>query len=110
MLTALLIEVGRAAIARNVMVLIHVDELQNIADENALSQLLIAFRDALVHEEPIAVPGGVTVLRSLPITAYLTGLSDFADTAGARVGAAFARRFKTTTLTAIADEDLAYAV
>ena len=83
-LTALLIEVGRAAIARNVMVLIHVDEVQNITDENALSQLLIAV--------------------------YLTGLSDFADTAGARVGAIFARRFKTTTLTAIADQDLASAV
>ena len=109
-LTALLIEVGRAAIARNVMVLIHVDEVQNITDENALSQLLIALGDALVHEEPIAVPGGVTVLRSLPIAVYLTGLSDFADTAGARVGATFARRFKTTTLTAIADEDLASAV
>jgi hypothetical protein len=106
-LTALLVEVGRAAMARgNVMVLIHLDEVQNIADENALSQLLIALGDAIVHEEPITAPGGITVSRSLPIAVYLTGLPDFADMAGARTGATFARRFKTTTLTAIDDDEL----
>jgi hypothetical protein len=110
-LTALLVEVGRAAITRgNVVVLIHVDEVQNITDENALSQMLIALGDALVHEEEITAPGGVTVFRSLPIAVYLTGLPDFADTTGARVGATFARRFKTTTLTAIDEDDLASAV
>jgi hypothetical protein len=111
-LTALLIEVGRAAVAQgDVMVLIHIDEVQNIADEKTLSQLLIALGDALVYEEPVAVPGvGATVLRSLPIGVYLTGLPDFADMAGARKGATFARRFKTTTLTAIDDEDLATAL
>jgi len=110
-LTQLLVEIGRAAIARgNIVVLIHVDEVQNITDEKALSQLLIALGDALVHEEPITAPGGVTVLRSLPIAVYLTGLPDFADTAGSRVGATFARRFKTTTLSAIDEEDLASAV
>jgi len=106
-LTDLLVEVGRAAIARrHVMVLIHIDEIQNITDENALSQLLIALGDALVHEEMITAPGGVSVLRTLPIAVYLTGLPDFADMAGARTGATFARRFKTTTLTAIADDEL----
>ena len=110
-LTALLVEVARAAMARgDVMVLIHIDEVQNITDENALSQLLIALGDALVHEEEITAPGGVRVLRSLPIAVYLTGLPDFADLAGGRTGATFARRFKTTLLSAIADDDLESAL
>ncbi|GAB3538034.1 hypothetical protein GCM10027403_23530 [Arthrobacter tecti] len=110
-LTELLVEIGRAAIARgNVMVLIHVDEVQNITGDKALSQLLIALGDAIVHEETITAPGGITVSRSLPIAVYLTGLPDFADMAGARTGATFARRFKTTTLSAIDDEDLASAL
>lgn len=110
-LTALLVEVGRAAIARgDVMVLIHIDEVQNITNENALSQLLIALGDALVHEEEITAPGGVRMLRPLPLAVYLTGLPDFADMAGARTGATFARRFKTTLLEAIADDDLASAL
>ena len=109
-LTALLVEVGRAAIAQGNCVLIHVDEVQNITDDKALSQLLIALGDALVHEEPVTAPGGIAVSRSLPIAVYLTGLPDFADMAGARTGATFARRFKTTTLTAIDDDDLASAL
>jgi len=107
----LLVEVGRAALARSdVMVLIHVDEVQNITDENALSQLLIALGDALVHEETITVQGGVQVTRSLPIAVYLTGLPDFADLAGSRTGATFARRFQTTTLAALSDADLSLAL
>lgn len=110
-LTALLVEIGRAAIRRgDVVVLIHVDEVQNITDENSLSQLLIALGDALAHEETITAPGGHPVIRSLPIAVYLTGLPDFADMAGARIGATFARRFKTTTLTGISDDDLASAL
>lgn len=109
-LTQLLVEVGRAAIRRGQMVLIHIDEVQNITDENTLSQLLVALGDALVHEVTITAPGGVEVSRSLPIAVYLTGLPDFADMAGARKGATFARRFKTTTLSAIDDEDVTSAV
>lgn len=110
-LTELLIEVGVAAIAHgNVMALIHIDEIQNITDEKALSQLLIALGDALTHEVEVDVPGGARVSRSLPIAVYLTGLPDFEDMAGARKGATFARRFKTTTLSAIDDEDLAAAL
>ncbi|WP_217181057.1 ATP-binding protein [Streptomyces sp. AC495_CC817] len=110
-LTELLIEVGVAAIAHgNVMALIHIDEIQNITDEKALSQLLIALGDALTHEVEVDVPGGARVSRSLPIAVYLTGLPDFEDMAGARKGATFARRFKTTTLSAIDDEDLAEAL
>ena len=110
-LTELLVEVGRAAIANGrVMILIHIDEVQNITDEKALSQLLIALGDALTHEVDVEVPGGARVSRSLPIAVYLTGLPDFEDMAGARKGATFARRFKTTTLSAIDDDDLAEAL
>ncbi|WP_413320283.1 AAA family ATPase [Agrococcus sp. 1P02AA] len=109
-LTELLVEVGRAAIARDSVALIHIDEVQNIADEHALSQLLIALGDAVTHEEPVALPGGASVRRSLPLAVYLTGLPDFEDRAGAHKGATFARRFKTTVLTAIDDEDIAAAL
>ncbi|PCE16366.1 AAA family ATPase [Microbacterium sp. SZ1] len=110
-LTELLVEVGIAAVANGrVVALIHIDEVQNITDEKALSQLLIALGDALSREIEVEVPGGARVRRSLPIAVYLTGLPDFEDMAGARKGATFARRFKTTTLSAIDDEDLAEAL
>lgn len=110
-LTELLVEVGRAAIARGrVVALIHIDEVQNIADESALSSLLIALGDVLTHEVEVAVPGGGRVNRTLPIAVYLTGLPDFAAMIGGRKGATFARRFKTTTLSAVSDEDLAEAL
>jgi hypothetical protein len=110
-LTDLLLEVGRAAVSRgNVVVLVHIDEVQNITDPKALSQLLIALGDALTHEIEVAAPGGARVSRSLPIAVYLTGLPDFEQMAGARKGATFARRFKTTTLSAIDDENLTEAL
>ena len=110
-LTDLLIEIGRAAIRRgDVMVVIHIDEVQNISDKNARSQLLIALGDALTHEETVDVPGGLQIERGLPIAVYLTGLPEFADMTGARKGATFARRFRTTTLGAIDDDALMSAL
>lgn len=109
-LTDLLVEVGRAAIRQDHVVLIHLDEIQNIDDEQMLSQILIALGDAITREEPVTVPGGGRVTRSLPIAVYLTGLPEFADQAGTRKGATFARRFKTTTLAAIDDDDLRSAL
>ena len=110
-LTDLLIEIGRAAIRHeDVMVVIHIDEVQNIGDENARSQLLIALGDALTHEETVDVPGGLRIERGLPIAVYLTGLPEFADMTGARKGATFARRFRTTTLGAIDDDALMSAL
>ena len=110
-LTDLLIEIGRAAIRRgDVVVIIHIDEVQNISDENALSQLLTALGDALTHEETVDVPGGLRIERGLPIAVYLTGLPEFADMTGARKGATFARRFRTTTLGAIDDDALTSAL
>ncbi|KQQ21942.1 AAA family ATPase [Rathayibacter sp. Leaf299] len=109
-LTELLVEVGRAAIAQDVVALIHLDEVQNIVDESALSQLLIALGDAITHELVVELPGGVRVTRFLPLAVYLTGLPDFEDRAGAQKGATFARRFKTTVLTAIDDDDIVAAL
>lgn len=110
-LTDLLIEVGRAAMRQgDVVALIHIDEVQNITSDDALSQLLIALGDALAHEEPVTAPGGVQVDRALPIAVYLTGLPEFADMAGARKGATFVRRFQTTILEPIDDSDLMMAL
>lgn len=110
-LTELLIEIGRAAMLRgDVMVLIHIDEVQNIVSTEALSQLLVALGDALTHEEEVQAPGGLLITRALPLAVFLTGLPEFADMAGARKGATFARRFRTTALDPIDDEDLASAL
>ena len=110
-LTDLLVEIGRSALRQqDVMVILHVDEVQNIADEHTRSQLLVALGDALTHEEPATAPGGVRMDRALPIAVYLTGLPEFADMAGARTGATFARRFQTTFLGAIDDEALMTAL
>lgn len=109
-LTELLVAIGMAAMQRDKVVLIHVDEVQNIDDEAALSQLLIALGDALAREVIVEAPGGQPIQRWLPIAVYLTGLPDFDDAAGARKGATFTRRFKTSTLSAIDDDDLAEAL
>lgn len=107
----LLIEIGRAARKRgNTMVLIHLDEIQNIDDDAALSQLLIALGDALVYEEECEAPGGVFFSEALPIAVYLTGLPEFEERAGASRGATFVRRFRTMTLKPLAADDLRLAL
>ena len=109
-LSELLIEVGKAADKAGRAVLIHIDEVQNITAENQLSQLLISLGDAITYEHTINAPGGVELTKALPIAVYLTGLPDFAELAGARRGATFARRFATTTLTPISDDDFTLAL
>lgn len=109
-LTELLVEVASAAIGQESVVLVHIDEVQNITDEAALSQLLIALGDAITRETPVQLPGGVEVRRTLPIAVYLTGLPDFEDRAGTRTGATFARRFRTTVLGPLDDDDLLAAL
>ncbi len=106
----LLVEVGLAAIRQDAVVVIHIDEVQNMTNEAALSQLLIALGDALVHTVEVDAPGAGPIESYLPIAVYLTGLPDFEDMAGARKGATFARRFRTTTLTAIDESDLREAL
>lgn len=109
-LTALLVEVGRAAIARGVAVLIHVDEVQNVSDDDALSQLLISLGDAITATAQVELPGGVIYDRSLPIAVYFTGLPEFAEKASSRTGATFARRFATSTLEPISDAEFRFAL
>ena len=106
----LLVEIGRAAMKADRVAIVHIDEMQNITDDAALSQLRFALGDALTSEDEVTVPGNVVVSRSLPVAVYLTGLPEFADTAGARKGATFARRFKTTVLDALGDDDLLSAL
>jgi hypothetical protein len=105
-LTELLVEIGRAAIAQGNVVLIHLDEIQNITDERVLSQVLIALGDAITRKVEVNVPAIGRLERWLPIAVYLTGLPEFDDASGARKGATFTRRFKTTTLAPIDDDDL----
>lgn len=106
-ITDLLVELGQAAIRdRDRLIVIHVDEMQNIEDRAALSQLLIALGDALAHEETVTAPGGIEIQRYLPIAVYLTGLPEFNGMASARHGATFARRFQTTVLSPVPDDDM----
>lgn len=109
-LTELLVEVGRAALDAHVMVVVHLDEVQNMDDRHALSQVLIALGDALTYEQQVKAPGAVRFERALPIAVFLTGLPEFADMAGARTGATFARRFQTVTLGAIDDASMLTAL
>ena len=58
----------------------------------------------------MTAPGGMAISRALPIAVYLTGLPEFADMAGAMKGATFARRFRSTTLSPLEDDDLSAAL
>ena len=109
-LKELLIEVGWAAIRVNQVVLVHIDEMQNVTDPAALSQLLIALGDAITEQVEVPAPGGVKIVRTLPIAVYLTGLPEFSEIASTRTGATFARRFATTTLEPLSDKDLLLAL
>lgn len=108
-LTDLLVELGRAAAVDRRVVLVHVDEVQNVETDRALSQLLVALGDALAFEYVAEAPGGRIDL-ALPIAVYLTGLPEFADQASSRAGATFARRFATEVLEPLADDDLEAAL
>lgn len=109
-LTELLREVGLAATREGRVVLIHIDEVQNITDDNAMSQLLIALGDAISTTLTVSAPGGVEFEQFLPIAIYLTGLPEFAERATTRSGATFARRFATTTLAPISDGEFELAL
>ena len=109
-LTELLVEIGRAAIARGNAVLIHLDEVQNVTDRAALSQLLIGLGDAITQVESVTLPCGTSLDRSLPIAIYLTGLPEFDSSSGTRMAATFTRRFRTSTLQPLADDDVRAAL
>lgn len=109
-LTDLLVAVGTAAVRARTVVLIHIDEIQNVTDGNALSPLLISLGDAITATIRTDLPAGEVRDRSLPIAVYLTGLPEFAEKASSRTGATFARRFATTTLEPISDGEIRLAL
>lgn len=108
-LADVLVRVCRAARDDGRVVVVHLDEVQNITDDDRRSQLLVALGDALAHEEEVQVPGGSATI-GLPLAVYLTGLPEFHDQASSRSGATFARRFATTVLDPISDADLRAAL
>lgn len=101
----LLVEVGRLAAADGVAVLLRIDEVQNTTDRDALSQLLIAFGDALAHEDQSTDAAGNPHQQVLPLAVYLTGLPDFLDVARS-AGATFARRFEPVELEPLTDAEI----
>lgn len=105
-LTELLVAIGRAALRQGRVLVVHVDEVQNVDDDAALSQLLVALGDALSHDEEVTAPSGQRLVVALPLAVYLTGLPEFHDRASSRTGATFARRFQTTLLGPLDDEDV----
>ncbi|MGP9760976.1 ATP-binding protein [Corynebacterium sp. AOP12-C2-36] len=109
-LTDLLVEVGRAAIDAQAVVVIRIDEVQNIDNPAALSQILTALGDALAYEITVGAPGDRQFTRVLPLAVYLTGLPEFTEMATARQGATFARRFQTDVLRPVTDADLSAAL
>jgi hypothetical protein len=109
LLSRLLVEVGRAAARDDRVVVIHLDEAQNVDSDEGLSQLLVSLGDALAHTEREELPGG-TADVTLPLAVYLSGLPEFADQASSRAGATFARRFATTLLEPLSDDDLQTAL
>lgn len=102
----LLVALGRACMRDGRVLLVHVDEVQNVDDDAALSQLLVALGDALAHDEEVTAPSGQRLVVALPIAVYLTGLPEFHDRASSRTGATFARRFQTTVLGPLDDDDV----
>lgn len=105
-LTDLLEQVGRAAVAQGKVALIHMDEVQNITSAEALSKVLIALGDAITRKIRVDVPGLGHIERSLPIAVYLTGLPEFDESSEVRRGATFSRRFSKTMLEPLSDEDI----
>jgi len=107
----LLVELGKAAQKKGKVVVIHIDEVQNITNENMLSQLLVALGDAITYEWDTPSKNGKPSARvALPICVYLTGLPEFINLVGAEHGATFSRRFKTEILANIDADDYSLAL
>jgi hypothetical protein len=109
-LTELLVELGRYAAERGKLVLVLLDEVQNVADADHLSQLLVALADALAHTDEQQDAAGTVHRRVLPLAVYLTALPEFYDQATTLAGATFARRFKPIRLATLDDTDVRVAL
>lgn len=106
----LLVELGRYAATRERIVLVHLDEVQNVTDLDALSQLLVALGDAIRHTVDVTDAAGTVHRKVLPLAVYLTGLSELTDMATSLSGATFARRFKPVRLVHLGDDELREAL
>lgn len=109
-LARLLIELSEHAWARQRLVLVRIDEIQNVDDADVLSQLLVAVGDALAETVSRDAPGGQDVERSLPLAVYMSGLPEFGESATSRGGATFTRRFQTELLPPLTDENVEEAL
>lgn len=111
-LTAALVTLGQILIEDDgdKVLLIHIDEVQNIADPDQLSALLITLGDTLAATTTVVDAAGNPHDRYLPIIVYLTGLWDFNDEAVRAAGATFARRFKPIRLPWLDDADIQTAL
>lgn len=105
----LLVELGHVAAARQQVVLIRIDEVQNAREVAALSQLLVALGDALAEEVTIPDAAGNPHRHVLPLVVYLTGLADFLEATQA-AGATFARRFAPVVLEPLSDVEIRQAL
>lgn len=106
----LLIELGHYGAERDQVVIVRIDEVQNVIDEDQLSQLLVALGDTLQHSYEVRDAAGTPHKRWLPIVVYLTGLPEFTGQATSAAGATFARRFRPWRLGHIDDDQLRLAL
>lgn len=101
---------GRIAKADNRMLVIHLDEVQNITDAAAMSEMLVVIGDLLVQSVQVADAAGNQHDHYLPVAVLLTGLWNFVDDATRAAGATFARRFKPHYLGYLEDADIRTAL
>ncbi|CAN5375771.1 hypothetical protein BH23ACT9_BH23ACT9_39830 [soil metagenome] len=103
----LLVQLGHLARARESLLVIRVDEVQN-ATGDGLSQLLTLLGDLLEHQVTATVLGE-QVQQHLPVIVLLSGLPQFAQQA-ADAGATFSRRFATFDLEPFTDDEVRAAL
>lgn len=91
------------------LLLVRLDEVQNIRDPAALSQLLSALGDALEATTTETDVAGMPRARALPLAVYLSGLPDLTR-AVAAAGATFSRRFRVWDLEPLTEPELRTAL
>lgn len=98
-----------AALPDGRLLLVRLDEVQNVRDPAALSQLLAALGDALEASTSERDVAGLPRDRALPLAVFLSGLPDLARAAAA-AGATFSRRFRVWDLDPLTESELRTAL
>lgn len=109
-LFAMIVALAQRASRAHQLLLVHLDEVQNLDVAEHASALLTALGDALSSTTRRVTPGGGMQELHLPLAVYMTGLPEFGDMATARRGATFTRRFATTILGPLHDDELQEAL